>query len=279
VHQHTGQIFCYRHLAGHLGDERPIYGLVPRGLDGRQPPWMRIEDMAAHNVTEIRAQQPRGPYHLAGVSCFGGIVAFEMAQQLLAQGQRVSLLAMLQGAWHARLSAPNRLLRALSRRIRFEWQHLAREAPAHRLQYLARRGANYALDHWNATLTFAKDMSTRARPQSPVEQTIRRIAAANDLAIAHYEPAVYPGRITLFRAARVPAMFHGDPTLGWRPLAPGGVEVHEIKNTGPTILDEPDVRILAEKLRACLGPEGQRVQEPGIRGANRSPRRESPRTA
>jgi len=53
-----------------------------------------IEGMAAQYVADIRAFAPHGPYHLGGY-CFGGNVAYEMARQLEAQGERVALLAVL----------------------------------------------------------------------------------------------------------------------------------------------------------------------------------------
>ena len=63
-------------------------------MDGRHPPQSRVEDMAAHYISEIMTVQPTGPYLLGG-RCFGGLVAFEMAQQLRVRGQHVALLAIL----------------------------------------------------------------------------------------------------------------------------------------------------------------------------------------
>src|SRR5690606_23594343 len=53
-----------------------------------------VEAMAAHYIGEIQQVVPDGPYYLGG-RCFGGIVAFEMAQQLRAQGKRVPFLGIL----------------------------------------------------------------------------------------------------------------------------------------------------------------------------------------
>src|SRR5207237_4737555 len=63
------------------------------GMDGKRASRTRIEQMAVHYVSEIRKVQPEGPYHLGGY-CFGGLVAFEMAQQLRRQGQNAALVAM-----------------------------------------------------------------------------------------------------------------------------------------------------------------------------------------
>ena len=93
VHAHDGGVLFWRDLARHLGSDQPFYALQAQGLDGRQPPHDRIDEMAAHYIKEIRALQPEGPYFIGG-HCIGGLIAFEMAQQLHAQGERMGLLAL-----------------------------------------------------------------------------------------------------------------------------------------------------------------------------------------
>lgn len=93
VHDVGGGVLGFRDLARRLGPEQPVYGLQAQGLDGKRPCHRRVEEMAAHYLSEIRSVQPEGPYYLGGLS-FGGAVAFEMAQQLRAQGQEVGLVAL-----------------------------------------------------------------------------------------------------------------------------------------------------------------------------------------
>ena len=141
------------------------------------------------------------------------------------------------------------------------------------LARLTRRGAQVfcskrrlGVQHVSKTATIVRDGGQglrdrvtrspegREEPESPIEQAIKRVEIANDEALSHYAPRVYEGRITLFRSDRVPAAFHGDPTMGWKSLAGGGVDIHEIPGDCPNVVDEPDVRILAEKLAACCRP-------------------------
>ena len=89
-----GDSVTYVDLARHLGAEQPFYGLQARGLDGRTAPFTHLPEMAAHYLEQVRTQQPSGPYALLG-TCMGGVVAFEMAQQLTARGERVRLLALV----------------------------------------------------------------------------------------------------------------------------------------------------------------------------------------
>ncbi|MEM8721219.1 MAG: condensation domain-containing protein [Cyanobacteria bacterium P01_G01_bin.39] len=93
IHGGGGNLLVYRDLAYSLGSDQPVYGLQPRGLDGKYVPFQRIEDMAAYYLTQIRNLQPSGPYYLAGLSS-GGNIAWEIAQILQAQGEKVALLAL-----------------------------------------------------------------------------------------------------------------------------------------------------------------------------------------
>ena len=94
VHPRSGTVTLSGNLARYLDPERPFYGLQSIGLNGAQEPLTQIEDMAAHYIKEIQTVQPQGPYLLGG-RCLGGKIAFEMAQQLLIQGQQVLLVVMV----------------------------------------------------------------------------------------------------------------------------------------------------------------------------------------
>jgi amino acid adenylation domain-containing protein len=262
VHQHTGHLFCYRDLARHLGPDQPVYGLAARGLDALLAPWSRIEEMAAHYVKEIRALQPQGPYYLAGY-CFGGAVAFEMAQQLRREGQTVGLLALIEASWAGHAHPLRRAVRRLRRRIAFERAQMGPLTAPEQLRYLAGKATLVAREQAAALLerVAARRPGVR-RDVSPVERAIRRVETAHLMAIRHYVPEVYPGRLALFRHARPSARRHGDPTSGWGALATGGIDVHEIPGNRPTVVDEPDVRILAERLAVCLEAAGAARAKP-----------------
>ncbi len=82
-------------LVKHWGDrQHPIYGLREPLKEDSRPLPSTIEDCAAYYIEQIRSVQPEGPYYLVGYSA-GGLMAYEMAQQLVAQGQEIALLALL----------------------------------------------------------------------------------------------------------------------------------------------------------------------------------------
>jgi thioesterase domain-containing protein len=93
VHPAGGLSWCYLPLARFVPEDRPVYGLQDRGLDGTQEPAGSIRDMAALYVEQMRAIQPAGPYHVLGWS-FGGVVAHEIAVRLQDDGEHVALVLM-----------------------------------------------------------------------------------------------------------------------------------------------------------------------------------------
>ncbi|HKR13097.1 MAG TPA: amino acid adenylation domain-containing protein [Pyrinomonadaceae bacterium] len=255
LHLAPGHVLFYRDLAQRLGLDQPVYGFQPLGMDGLQPHHTRIEEMACHYIREMRALQPDGPYYLAGSSS-GGLIAFEMAQQLLAQDQKVGLVALFDTyapGFH-RLSFKARSLRYQAYRF-MQRVHLH----AGNLLLLERRGkVKYARE--KATLvtgrmiwTIKKAIDKRFSGNSEPAEDQKRIDAAIK-ALREYAPKVYPGYVTLFRASKHPAGYNHDGDLGWEKFA-AGVVVHEIPGYHGSIVMEPRVRVLAEQLRACLGQD------------------------
>ena len=85
--------YCFQ-LARHLSTEQPFYALAPYHFeDGVVIP--TIEEIAAKHIQSIRTLQFEGPYLLGGF-CNGAIVAYEMARQLHAQGERVECLVLIE---------------------------------------------------------------------------------------------------------------------------------------------------------------------------------------
>jgi len=244
-HQHTGQLFCYLALARCLGADQPVFGLVPRALDGRSVPLDRIEALGAAYLQEILRVQPRGPYYLAGY-CFGGTVAFEVAQQLSAQGERVALVALLEAAWEG---GGGRTLRRLARRLAFEWAELGRRRGPARLGYALARALNVGQEQAALLRQAAAGVRLRRRvPETYLERAIRRVEAAHAEAVRHYAPRVYPGRITLFRGAELPGRFPRVPSMGWAGLAAGGITVEEVPGRYRTLVEDAPARLVAERL-------------------------------
>jgi amino acid adenylation domain-containing protein len=253
VHAVGGNVIEYYDLARHLGTDQPFYGLQSRGLDGRQP-HTRIEDMAEHYVKEIRELQPNGPYLIGGRS-LGGIIAFEIACQLRAQGQEVALLALLDSypVGYSKLAHNAGALKTkaarFTRRVRSHVSNLGGLSLPKKLRYMFNK-AQYGpikikRQVWQ-TIYHGYEKFGRDLPRA-----LRDVQEFNWLAARDYVPHAYDGKVTLFWASRdLRASF--DLVAGWRVLAKGGMAVHEIPGTHLDIIKEPHVSELAAKLRNCL---------------------------
>jgi thioesterase domain-containing protein/acyl carrier protein len=269
VHAAGGNVLTYLDLARHLGPDQPVYGLQARGLDGRQPPHESLEAMARDYIKEIVAFQPEGPYALGGTS-FGGMIAFEMAQQLAAQGRDVGLLALFDtwGPDYPRyvpgISRTRRRLRSLAERVDLHvGNFLVAEGPREKARYLVTkfvRVKNNAVKHTRKSLGRFRAFTEHAA----LPKVLRKVEGASREATARYVPKPYPGRITLFRASKQPSGIHPDPELGWGRVARGGVEVYEVPGHHGAIIYEPRVGLLAERLARCLEEAARRAAgDPG----------------
>jgi len=245
IHTVGTNVLCYRDLAHYLGQEQPVYGLQAVGLDGKQAPYKRVEDMAAHYIREIRASQPEGPYLLAAHSS-AGIVAFEMAQQLVAQGQKVAVLALLDAS-SSQLSVHEP---SLGRTLYINLRNLFRLRPKDKLAYIKQRAVWL---HGRITRKIAEIFNLcMGHPPTEDSHPYALVTETFGQAIRDYVPQVYPGQATLFRTRHQLTGVYYDPLFGWGSLAVGGLEIHDVPGLHSTMLTEPCVQVLGEKLRTCI---------------------------
>jgi aspartate racemase len=206
--------------------------------------------MAACYVGGLREVQPHGPYFLVGYSA-GGLVAFEMARQLHADGQEVGLVGLLDafGGNHYSLALPSRLVRwgrFQLRRIKRHTRAFAQARGWEKLGYLGQKS--------RSRLRRMTD-SPHARAAADEDQTppaVRNVQESAELAETRYVPLVYPGRLTLFRAAEQPPTFDQVPEEGWKEIAAGGVDIRHVPGTHYTMLAEPNVAALAQELKVRM---------------------------
>jgi aspartate racemase len=244
-----GNVLCYHDLAGFLAPDQPFFGLQSRGLDGTEKPLTRIEDIASAFVAEVRDVQPRGPYVLIG-TCMGGVVAYEMAQQLHQAGEKVGLLVLLE-TWQPIASsgrplkwgAAGALLSLIGSRLRLYFQELGSHSGREQLKYLLGRVMMLM------QMTARRDVFRGDR--SEFDQQV--VTNANLAAYHQYKARVYPGGGVLFLAETRAMPGHDDPRLSWRDLLAAGAEIHTVPgHDSGSMLDEPHVRVLARQLKACL---------------------------
>jgi len=226
-----------------LGQEQPVYGLQARGWDGKQNPHPDVEAMATDYLKEIRTVQPEGPYLLGG-ECLGGLVAFEMAQQLQAQGQKVGLLVLidtvlLKGMSHVTYPIYKTLeLHHWKARLKHHWKTVPQLAPKKLLPYLFDK----------AKKAIGKLFTQNDIPQVRQIQQERMDAHINTL--RRYRPKIYPDTLVLLVTEGLSKQMQ-DPTLGWENLAAQGLEIYKLPGEHASYLGE-QVQNTAQRLRTCL---------------------------
>jgi FkbH-like protein len=268
VHGGFGDVLGLTTLAKYLDRDRPFYGLRGIGLDGIQNPLTSVGEMAKCYLAEIRNLQPQGPYLLGG-QCWGGTVAFEMAQQLKAEGQEVALLALLDTPY-----PPFENYFATRYRFysggepRFRYDNKDYGIYVFGLLYHRKRP-------WRYFQKFLSNSQARSNlNQQPNERQIyiKHCFFETFLrALQAYTPQPYQGKIDYFlpllhsyAAIAYPNQLqsflpHSKPVkafprllFGWDEIAAAGMKIHEFESTHIGMIQEPTVQALAEKLNNCL---------------------------
>jgi amino acid adenylation domain-containing protein len=245
-----GGLFTYRKLAELLGPDQPSYGLVAPA-----EPFTQIEAMAAHYIEELRTIQPVGPYYLGGY-CFGGVIAYEMARQLMEQGARVEMLALVE-------SVPPNVTPGKLELI----SHFFRVAPAWcafmlelGLAECAKRFSRKIVNvvrkvcFWNKGNRAAsiQDQISEVIDFSHYPDDYKRYAEIHWSALAQFRPRQFNGTITLFRTPR-PRLSALDAERTWQKLSTQPVNVRIVPGTHENVLEDPQVRFLAKEIKDCLG--------------------------
>jgi len=224
-----------------LGQEQPVYGLQAHSSDGEQVPHTQVETMATEYIKEIRTIQPNGPYLLGG-ECIGGLVAFEMAQQLQAQGHKVGLLLLLDTIYPSRSSYFTYLVRRILEvdKIKHRWKILLELDLQEQLPYFFDK-AKKAVWRFIVKFNFSS---------VPLEHQAQHVKNKNTYlrTLMRYRPKPYSGRMVLLATG---ANYEKNSTLGWETLVTGGMKVYRLSGDHSSYLGK-HVHATAQQLKACL---------------------------
>ena len=246
VHPAGGNVLCYRDLGRHLGPDQPFFGLQAgtKGSQGRAS----VPERASRYLEALRRARPEGPYALGGWSV-GGVIAFEMAQQLAGAGYQVPGLVLIDTLTPKGLPEwpGGELAVPFSEALGIH--QLA--TPALSVESFRSLDLERQLDH----------LLERARhagvlPAATEGREIRRlwrIFEAVVRSVQDYVPAAYPGDVLLLRAGDDPGGAVGpDADLGWRSYVADGLEVEWSPGEHGSIVHEPYVRAAARRLTSYL---------------------------
>ncbi len=220
---HTGLL----DLPQYLGMDQPLYFLrygLAAEISDRPLHLPKLENLASHYIKEMQQLQPQGPYYLMGFS-FGGLVAYEMACQLFANGHQVNFVALL-----------DTYLTTEKQRLSYHQiiSNFFKLSPS-QLLVLVKNKINYLLT--------PKDYGTDFWPHID-----------KDGPPLNYQPKIYNGRVTLFQASDTDSTFFSTvpPSQLWKELLGDRLEVQEVSGEHHDIVQEPQVKILVTKIKACM---------------------------
>ena len=246
VHPGGGQVLSYIQLAQHLESDRPFYGLQSVGLSNAEPQ-DDIETMAAGYLAAIRAVQPDGPYLLGGWS-MGGLVAFEMAQQLHAQGQTVATLILID----TQLPSPDEqtidsaiVLAAFAQDLGIPFNDRPQALTDPDPLSLGQRLAQLIQEAKQA------DKIPPDLPQQYIEQ-LYKVFQANYRAMLAYRPQPYSGRVVLLRADEGQEQINFDSTLGWHERVHGKFVAQLVPGNHFSLMRAPQVQALGQQIQIAL---------------------------
>jgi amino acid adenylation domain-containing protein/FkbM family methyltransferase len=261
VHPAGGTVTCYVDLSRHLGLEQPFYAFQAKGLEEGEAPDHSVEAMASRYIEQMRAIQADGPYLIGGWS-MGGVIAYEMARQLVEQGQTVGLLALFDTGLPPSAEVRNARLKLddadmlylimsemLSETIELSPETLRLLGPDEQLQFIMEQARK----------------ANKMVPDYQLQQARRHFEVFKNSvnAVSDYQAHPYTGRIVVFRSSQATGEAPPDLARGWDRLAQAGVEVHIVPGTHQQMLSEPHVAVLTQYLTTLI-EQGQPDDDPQV---------------
>ncbi len=228
-----------------MAADQPCFGLTMPGLEGNETPLEEVEEIASAMLKNLRLVQPHGPYQLAGYS-FGGLLAYEAARQLTAEGETVSTVAIYD------------TFNIAGKRLRPVWQRAGLYLYLLGTQYLRLAYVRERLERRRCRRAEKRTRYCQSDGTPVDPATILRAAAvetASLRAVDRYRPKPYDGSVVFFRATqrgRRNIFYSMDATGGWGDLAKGGVRVVDLPGNHFNMLSAEHAATAAEKLAEVL---------------------------
>jgi amino acid adenylation domain-containing protein len=251
VHAIGGNVLSYKRLDTHLPADQPIYAFQAAGLKDNRADATTIEEMAYNYIAALRSVQPEGPYYLGGFSA-GGVVAYEMAQQLVRQGEQVATLILFDSSVTPSVAAFTRAqelrkaaLRALQVTL-WNIRYLLRTDP---WSFARQKAHNFRMNC--RILMYQLRSSSRTPADGGSSSLALTIEESFVRALEQYTPEPYSGRVMLFRTADSD-YYNPDASLGWSELIPTGIDIVEVQGDHDTMFLEPQVEKLGGQITTYL---------------------------
>lgn len=200
-----------------LDTQRAVYGLQARAIGDENAPYVSVREMATDYIGHMRRVQPTGPYAVGGYS-FGGLVAYEIAQQLSRAGETVELVTLIDTHVHGRYLPLWEWVRYCASWLGVTGRRLRSLPLRGQVDYLRKKGMVLA-DRARIALGLAPkrpELVGDLLREANFPPALRRVRGAMLVALREYRPEPYAGRVVFLRASHPSP---GDPLPVWRKVA------------------------------------------------------------
>ncbi len=249
VHGANHNVLMFNALAQKLDKDQPVYGLQSRGLNGVTEPHDSIDQMAADYISEIVASNPDGPYALGGFS-YGGIVAYEMARQLMAQGKEVTILAQFDTYVYPSYYYTNPVMKKMLMNL-FQMGkvvYLSFNMFASKKHFIRRKALlKIQISGLFLKLKHGKEKQYEMQFNVPYKMEHNHSIATNAYTITPQDIV-----IDLFRAKEEINFVHDHDLLGWKKMGGKGIRKHMVPGNHVDMFENPNVDALAASLQYVL---------------------------
>ncbi len=244
-------MFSLKHIVAGLGDDLPVYGLGSAFPDSVAD-IERVEERAAQYLALIRRHQPHGPYYFVGY-CAGGLIAYEMAQQLLRERETVALLGMVNCLLPGVPSGRLETIRFKAQRLRYQLREARTNGKGIVQFFQDRRQTTRANRIERDQVANAVQVAKRDGFKDTAGD-LRVVLDATAEVLQRYRAGKYPGSIALF-VSDDPSL-RGladdlDPRLAWERVA-ARRDVYVCDGNHESVLELPYSLGLAEAIRTAI---------------------------
>ncbi|WP_394749356.1 non-ribosomal peptide synthetase [Spongiimicrobium salis] len=250
VHGGDYNVLIFHALAKNLDDDQPVYGLQAKGLNGIDEPHDCVKEMASDYIKEIMKANPEGPYALAGYS-FGGVIAFEMARQLTAQGKKVNTVALLDSYVFPNYYYASPLKKKMVSALYLVGKvGFAIKTMFYSVSHFKRRMRllKNGLYHHYLKLKHGKEKHHEMLYNWPL-----KLDTMHHQAICRYHMVPQDIEVDLFRVSTNDIYFAHDPKyLGWKKFALKGVQKHMIPGNHQDMFSSPNVETMGRTMQEIL---------------------------
>jgi len=249
VHGAGLNVLNFNTLTKYIDKDQPMYGLQAKGLNDNEEILTSVEDIAAYYNKVIMDTQKAGPYAIAGYS-FGGVIAYEMASQLIAKGEKVSMLGLFDTYRFPAYQYPTKWGKRVGDIRFFTGQKI------HTIKHMFGSVAGFKFRTNKYLAKFQKLLmrfnNNKPTPVDSISPRILEIKQANNTAIAKYHLKPAPLKVDLFRAKQLDEYVHDEVYMGWKPFALEGIDIHEIPGDHYSIFSPPNDAVFAKVLQKVL---------------------------